>query len=488
MIPWAATWPDYLNIAVSRLEFEILVTRKFTAWAPYYAAFGFALLVFATGGGARADIESLIILRPITALLFVASLAGLSARQFQSLKIPLCFMAALILLVIIQLIPLPPAIWASLPGRAPYAEVARIVGIDQPWRPISFVPDLTWNSLFALLVPATMLLLYARMDKEQQFLLLPLLIGIGFASGLLGLMQAIGPADGPLYFYRITNNGSAVGLFANRNHQAALLACMFPMLAVFASTDMSPITRTQLRIAVCLGIGIFVIPLILVTGSRAGLALGLIGLASTPLLYRGPGRKPARRLRGVRPRLLLGGILVLALIVITIVMSRATAVERLFASGELDDLRLKLIEPVTGMIQTYFPVGIGFGAFPIIYKVHEPFTMLMPTYVNHVHDDVLEFVLEGGVAALILLLAGLALWVVRAIQLARRSDGSRRSVRFARLGAVVSLILGLASIVDYPLRVPSMAVLFAIAIGWMAFPLGIASKQKPVDDRSGFDA
>src|SRR3546814_18783044 len=70
-------------------------------------------------------------------------------------------------------------------------------------------------------------------------------------SGGLGLAQVIGPRDGPLYLYEITNNGSAVGLFANRNHQAALLACLFPMLAVYASIDHPSAERMRLKFALC---------------------------------------------------------------------------------------------------------------------------------------------------------------------------------------------------------------------------------------------
>src|SRR3546814_16949820 len=105
-------------------------------------------------------------------------------------------------------------------------------------------------------------------------------------SGVLGLAQAIGPRDGPLYLYEITNNESAVGLFANRNRQAALLACLFPMLAVYASIDHPSAERMRLKFALCASVALFFLPLLLVTGSRAGLVLGVIGLLAGALLYR----------------------------------------------------------------------------------------------------------------------------------------------------------------------------------------------------------
>jgi hypothetical protein len=57
-----------------------------------------------------------------------------------------------------------------------------------------------------------------RNDLERT---LPALIMMGALSGIIGVLQLAGSATGTLHFYEITKNGSAVGLFANRNHAAA---------------------------------------------------------------------------------------------------------------------------------------------------------------------------------------------------------------------------------------------------------------------------
>jgi hypothetical protein len=62
-----------------------------------------------------------------------------------------------------------------------------------------------------------------------------LLIAAGAISGIKGVLQLSGSASGALYFYQIKKNGSTVGLLANPNQAIIFLACLFPMLALFAA-------------------------------------------------------------------------------------------------------------------------------------------------------------------------------------------------------------------------------------------------------------
>lgn len=430
----------------------------------------FLAAVFLMGGGARDDIQSLVILRPLAVVILGMAIWRMSYEQIAPIRVPLLLAATVPLLMILQLIPLPPAIWANLAGRDFYAQGALIAGIEQPWRPVSLVPYRTWNSLFACLVPLAAILLVGRLSREHRFILLPILIGFGLLSGIVGLVQISGPKNGLFYLYEITNNGSAVGLFANRNHQAALLACMFPMLSVYASSDRKS-SEKIIRPAMCGAAALFILPLILVTGSRAGLVLGLVGLLAAALLYRRPRsfHPKGRSHQRVGIRYVAGAFIVLMLGGMTAFLSRAQAIERLLIKDGAEELRIQLLGPVWEMIRSYFPFGIGFGAFPDVYKVHEPFSLLSTAYVNHAHNDLLEFVLEGGLLSAVILLAGMTAWVIGVSRLRISSGEMTRTILLGRLGAVIIMILGIASIVDYPLRVPALSVLFAIAMIWMAF-------------------
>src|SRR5438874_404343 len=43
----------------------------------------------------------------------------------------------LLVLLIVELIPLPPGLWSGLPGRAPVADGFRLLGLPLPWLPLS---------------------------------------------------------------------------------------------------------------------------------------------------------------------------------------------------------------------------------------------------------------------------------------------------------------------------------------------------------------
>ena len=122
----------------------------------------FAILVsavFLMGGSSRPDVQSLVLLRPISVLLGGYALTIISYEQLQLVRIPLLLFLGFALLIGLQLAPLPPEIWAELPGRATVAEVSAVMGLGDAWRPLSLAPDRSINALLSLTVPAAALLL-----------------------------------------------------------------------------------------------------------------------------------------------------------------------------------------------------------------------------------------------------------------------------------------------------------------------------------------
>ena len=75
------------------------------------------LLTVLLGGGSRDDIRSLLLLRPLTALAFVAALMLASSEARARGQSLLILVGAVLLAVLIQLIPLPAGLWSSLGGR-----------------------------------------------------------------------------------------------------------------------------------------------------------------------------------------------------------------------------------------------------------------------------------------------------------------------------------------------------------------------------------
>jgi len=421
------------------------------------------------GGGARSDIQSLVILRPVSAAVLGYALWGLTWDRAKPFRFLVFFAIAVVLLVALHLVPLPPAIWMSLPGREIAADVDRVAGLGSVWRPISLTPFQTRNALYSLVVPLAVLALMLRLTREQRFALIPALILSGLFSGFIGLLQVLGPNDGPLYLYRITNYGSAVGLFANRNHQAVMLACLFPMLAVYASTGLQTIERSRFRAILAIGAGVFLVPLILVAGSRAGLIVGLFGLTAAAVLYRRPHfTKPAKRkVHRFNPNYIIAGVAVFGIGALTFIMSRAEALDRLLARDDTEDLRFAMWPSILEMAGKYFPIGSGFGTFVEVYQIDEPLQLLDQSYVNHAHNDWLEMIFTGGVGAVLLAALAIAAWIRFTLILFKMESRNGRDMMVGKLGALIIFMLALASIGDYPLRVPSLMGLIVIAAIWM---------------------
>jgi O-Antigen ligase len=448
----------------------IFSLKNIRAGLPFWFMTFYLVLIALTGGGARSDIQSLVILRPVSALVLGYALWGMTWDQVRPFRALVFFAIAVLLLVAAHLIPLPPAIWMGFPGRELAAEIDRVAGLGEVWRPVSLAPSQTWNALYSLIVPFAALALMMRLTREQRFMLVPVLILIGFFSGFMGLLQAIGPLDSPLYFYNITNNGSAVGVFANRNHQAVLLACLFPLLAFYASVGVQTIEQFRFRSLLAIGGGLFLIPLLLVTGSRSGLIFGLLGLIAAFVLFRRPRfSSPAKRkVQRFNPNYIIGGVAAFGIAALTMIMSRAEAVDRLFVGDGVEELRFVVWPLILEMTGKYFPVGSGIGTFVEAYQVDEPLRLLDQTYLNHAHNDWLEILMTGGAPAALLAAIAILGWIRLAYGLAASGHEARRDIVLARLGASIIFLLVLASLGDYPLRVPALSAFFVIASVWMA--------------------
>lgn len=422
---------------------------------------------FALGGGSRPDIESMIVLRPLAALILGYAIWGLTAAHLRAHPFLLGMAAVIVALVAIHLVPLPAGLWTHLPGRGLIAAIDRTAGLQTVWRPISLAPSATWNALYALIPPMACLLLMLRLKRHEREALLPVIIGLGAISALIGLAQLSGQPGGPLYFYQFTSN-EAGGLFANRNHHAAFLATLFPMLAVYASASRQDRLDPRLRSGLAFALAIFLVPLILVAGSRAGVMVMIIGLMAVPFLYRSPGRVSDRRTP--RRRILLGGILavVIALIVlVTIIFGRAVAFNRIMQIPMTGEARFQAWGPIWRMAMDYFPVGSGIGSFREVYRVHEPYELLDLVTFGHAHNDPLELLVTGGLPAMFLLMVALVAYggAVGQWWWTRKDAGS--DVALAGAGVWGLLILALASIGDYPMRTPSLACLLCVMVVWI---------------------
>lgn len=450
---------------------HLLATRPISKPSVQYWILAFFLMIlFLTGGSSRADAHSLIILQPLSLILCASACITFRQEHLVRGYWPLGWVCAISVLVLLQLLPLPAPFWQSLAGRQDVVDVEKLTGTSDLWRALTLAPLSGWNALYSISTPLALILLGVQLDRDDLFGLLPLIVALATLSGILGLLQAIGDPQSFLYLYRITNNGAAVGLFANRNHAATLLACLFPMLAVFASTERGKVQEVGMRQLTTTAIAVVLVPLILVTGSRSGLVGAVIGLGAAALLYRPlMGTRSLRRGKPnwIKTLPILGGLGIISLAFLTHFLSRAEAVERLLIETSGDTGRTDFWAVSVDLFAKHFPWGSGPGSFVEAYQILAPAELLNPYYVNHAHNDWLETAVAFGILGIITMFAAVIAFGIRSYGLWWKEDGSKPAVAFGRLASAIIAILGTMSVFDYPLRTPIIMGLFAICALWL---------------------
>lgn len=453
-------------------------TGRWYASGPFLLAAAFVGVVFLAGGSGRSGSAGFLAIYPAAGLSLVMGALCARVERLRRYRWLLSLMGASLLVALLHLIPLPPAIWHALPGRDLVAAIDEAAGAGAVWRPLSLSSAGSRAALFALLVPAATLTIGMAIRASQHQRLALLVLGIGGLSAVLGLIQILSPASSGWYLHEVTNRGLPVGLFANRNHQAAMLACLLPMLAWLASRPGGTPARRRVGAILAGGAAIGLIPLILVCGSRAGIALALIGMAGAVWIVTSTDQTDTALVQRAKQRrrwamlAVAGGVL--TILAAAISLGRSRALDRLQAQDLDGEFRLSAWRAIADLAGDYFPAGSGLGTFREVYRIGEPYALLSRSYLNHAHNDVLELLLTGGLPAILILLAAVALYAGALVRLIRastaRSVGADREarMRLGRVGAVVIAILATGSLVDYPLRVPSLACLLMLSAMWMA--------------------
>lgn len=433
-------------------------------WRLYWFL-GFLVACAFMGGSSRPDTPILVILRPLNVLCLAVLLLMPGRCDWRAVRPLLIMLALFALTMAVQLIPLPPSVWLQLPGHALFRDGYVSAGTPVPWRPISLDPDLTLNSIVALLPALTTIVAFAGIRAEDRARVALWVIGLAVFSAALGLFQLIDGTDSPAYPYFYSSHFLPLGLLANQNHQAVFLAISLPMLAVWALRGTGS-GRDQARLIGAGALSLFLLPMILATGSRSGTALGFVGpIAAILLFWRMPARIGQRTVIAIRLGVLATGA---GIVAITAIFGRATSFERMIGLGDVIAERRLASTPTLLRITTdYLPFGIGYGAFDPVFRRYETDAMLQPTYFNRAHNDPLEVVMSGGVPALAVLLLFLGWFGWRATKAWQSRPGTAPAIAQARLASVVLLILMVASLTDYPMRTPLISVIFTIGCCWL---------------------
>lgn len=371
------------------------------------------------------------------------------------------------LLFIIQLVPLPPALWTAIPGRDFLADGYDLMGMPTPWLPLSLSGYDTAATALTLLPPLALLVGMLRLRAWSASGMLAAIMLGAVVSIMLGILQ-VTTGDGSWYFYRITNVGTAVGAFANTNHFATLLLVSLPVLAALASARWRSVDNKQGRSltgALALGAGAVLMLGVLMNGSSALLLLGLPVAAGSALLA---WRLPPRQLR--RGLAAIGVLLVIAAAALVTVGKDIPG----WGTTASIDTRVEYWSRTLHAAQDEALTGSGFGTFQQVYRRFEDPRTIDRFYANHAHNDYLEIALEGGLPAILLLVLFLVWWARQS----REAWMSPTATPERKAAAVASAAILLHSSFDYPLRTAAISAVMAVCLALLAGARG-ARQEDP---------
>lgn len=418
------------------------------------AAYLVVALTLGGGGSPSAAAEILVqtgFLACVLAWFFWAGEAQAPARP------TIWLAAAIVALPLVQLVPLPPAIWQTLPGRGMVLASLDLVQAGNSWQPLSVAPAITFAGLLAVVPVAGTMLAVATLHHHDRRAIMLVIGLVALAGAALGVLQMAG-GPGSFRLYQVSHDLWLTAFHASRNSAAdALLIGSLAMTAWVASASgRRPTFKRDLALLAIVQ-SLLLLALVL-TGSRAG-----IGLLAPVLLFQFAMLRSAGIARQVTNSLAALAALIAVIVGGAVLLSGnsriGAALDRFDAS---QDFRSELWLDTVTAIGAFFPFGSGIGTFPRAFIPFERAEVLDDLWPNRAHNDYLEFLLEAGLLAPLALALFAALIFAMVRKAWRERPGERVTLLFA-LG--ILMVIGLHSIVDYPLRNMALASIAGVAVG-----------------------
>ena len=371
-------------------------------------------------------------------------------------------------LPLVQIVPLPPMLWHALPGREAEIQSLALVGQEQSWRALSVSPHLTLAALLAMIPAVSAFWAASMITQRDGQLVLAVISIVALAGAALGVLQMAGAPDS-FRLYEKTHLGWLTAFHANRNAAADVLLCGMLALSGWFSLrrlrGLSDKPGTSLYVAA----QFVLIVAVVMTGSRAGIALLILTVPIHWFILR------PRRME-MRGKLALagGGAIAIVLVALPLALSGNTRLAQVAQRFDAtSDARFPLWQDSLEAIGAFWPVGSGVGSFTHAFAPFESAEHVDQFFPNRVHNDYLEFLLEAGLAAPILLILAMILLVM---VFRRTGDAPAEGQTIHMVAFGILAIIALHSIVDYPLRNMAIACLAGVAAGLL--PIGSPGRNK----------
>ena len=418
-------------------------------------------------------------------VLFIALLLLLWKRsredkmQFKLPPWPVIF----VLLVVVQLIPLPRNLVARLsPSRLLDPALAGLGAGDPGWTTLSIYPHDTLLGLMKLLAYLAAFLLAAHLfdSRKRKSILVVALIGLGCFEAGYGAFQYLTGWQKIFTYTKTSYTESATGTYINHDHFAGLLELTIPF--AFASafyffqiwSEKSPVGRRgvagRAAAASRSSAGIqSIFYLFLVAGMVVGVGFsvsrgGILGVVVSIIFVAFLG---LARLKTGRKIGLLGVFLLLTCIAaygLWIGLGAVTTrFEQVHETGYLRmEGRIATWTDTLRLIRDYPLTGTGLGTFGLAFRHYQ--TYMVNYFFDHAHNDYLEFASDTGLLGVVLLFMPILYLLIRMIvSFLLDPRRYRRSMTLGCIGSTLAILVH--SGMDFNLQIPANALIFSIVLG-----------------------
>jgi O-antigen ligase len=162
-------------------------------------------------------------------------------------------------------------------------------------------------------------------------------------------------------------------------------------------------------------------------------------------------------------------VLMVGVTAVVLWMGATSTLERFSSAGQeystTGESRLSLWRDSARLVARHPLLGSGLGTFPIAFTSVQ--TTFLGKFVNHAHNDYLEFASDLGVPAAVLFFGAVATLFVRLVRkIASAPVSFERAAALGCLGSIAAILLhGLA---DFNLYIPANALVFSCVLGLAA--------------------
>ena len=377
----------------------------------------------------------------------------------------------------IEIVPLPAGLVRALePARF---RVPLPAGLQEPaWLTLSMDPHATLLGWIRLLAYLAGFIIAVRVfdSKTRRSLLVRVLIGIGLFEAVYGSVEYLTGWEKIFGYEKTYYRGMATGTYINHNHFGGVLELTLPFLIGLIlyyfqmwqeQRRKSHLRRDQTGASAAFQALVYVFLLVVMlvalifSRSRSAILAALVSLLFIALLA---------QLRVRRKTWLLGlfGFLLVAVgygmwIGLGPLLARFEELGLANTNQSLSEaMRLSFARDAIGIVHDYHWTGTGLGTVEIAFRHYQ--TDWVNFFVDHIHNDYLEFAAETGIPGAALLFLPIGYLLVKMIVVfVKDSRRYRPAILLGCVGSILAILIHTAT--DFNLQVPGNALIVAVVLG-----------------------